>query len=104
MYNEQVFEYKRCSWKFCNTEKHLRCSIFLNKNAGLQSWNFIKKRLQYRFFPVNIEKVWTTPVWENIYEQLFERFSGWASNITSNMELERLFSKKQNMGIEEDIF
>ena len=27
------------------TEKHLRWSLFLNKNAGLQSWNFIKKRL-----------------------------------------------------------
>ena len=73
-------------------EKHLRWSLFLNKNVGFQSWNFIKKRLQHRFFPVNIAKFLRTPVLENICERLFERFPTWASNIT------------RNMGIEEDIF
>ena len=74
------------------TEKHLCWSLFLNKNAGLQSWNFIKKRLQHRFFSVNIAKFLRTPVLKNICERLFERFPTWANNITSNM------------GIEEDIF
>ena len=74
------------------TEKHLPSSLFLNKNVGLQSWNFTKKRLQHRFFPANIEKFFRTPVLENICERLFERFPTSASNITSNM------------GIEEDIF
>ena len=74
------------------TEKHLPSSLFLNKNVGLQSWNFIKKRLQHRFFPANIAKFFRTPVLENICERLFERFPTRASNIT------------RNMGIEEDIF
>ena len=61
-------------------------------NAGLQSWNFIKKRLQHRCFSVNIGKFLRTPVLKNICERLFERFPTWANNITSNR------------GIEEDIF
>ena len=74
------------------TEKHLRWGLFLNKSAGLQSWNFIKKRLQHRFFPVNIAKILKAPVLQNICEQLFEPPPTWASNVTNNM------------GIEEDIF
>ena len=92
-YNEQVFNKKAVHKNLAIfTEKHLRWSLFLNKNVGLQSWNFIKKRLQHRFFPVNIAKFLRTPVLENICERLFERFPTWASNIT------------RNMGIEEDIF
>ena len=79
------------------TEKHLPSSLFLNKNVGLQSWNFIKKRLQHRFFPVNIAKFLRTPVLENICERLFERFSTWASNITRSMGIEEdIFSKSKN--------
>ena len=74
------------------TEKYLCWSLFLNKNASFQSWNFIKKRLQQRCFPVNTVKFLRIPVLKNIFEQLFERFPTWASNITSNT------------GIEEDIF
>ena len=92
-YNDQVFYTKVIIKNFAIfTEKQLRWSLFLNKNAGLQSWNFIKKRLQHRFFPVNIMKILRTPALENICERLFERFPTWASNITSNM------------GIDEDIF
>ena len=72
--------------------KQLCWSLFLNKNADLQSWNFIKKRLQHRCFPVNIAKSLRTPVLKNICERLFERFPTWANNITSNI------------GSEEDIF
>ena len=87
------------------TEKHLRWSFFLNKNADLQSWNFIKKRLKHRFFPVNITKILRAPVLENICQRLFELFPTWASNITSNVGIvKRTFSEKQNMGIEEEIF
>ena len=46
-------------------------SLF-NENAGLQSCNFIKKRLQYRCFPINIAKFVKTPVLKNIFERLFE--------------------------------
>ena len=87
------------------TEKHLRWSFFLNKNADLQPWNFIKKRLKHRFFPVNITKILRAPVLENICQRLFELFPTWASNITSNVGIvKRTFSEKQNMGIEEEIF
>ena len=67
-------------------------SLILNKNAGLQSWNFIKKRLQHSFFPMNIAKFLRTSNLKNIYERLFERFPTWAINMT------------KNMGIEEDVF
>ena len=74
-YNEQVFNKKAVLKNFAIfTEKHLRWSFFLNKNAGLQSWNFIKKRFQHRFFPVNIAKFLRTPIFENICKRLFERF------------------------------
>ena len=50
-YNKQVFNKTNALKNFAIfTEKHLRWSHLLNKNAGLQSWNFIKKRLdQYVF-------------------------------------------------------
>ena len=42
----------------------------LNKVTGLQAWNFIKKRLQRRWFPVNIAKFLRTPILKNSYERL----------------------------------
>ena len=35
------------------TEKYLCWSLFLK---GLMTWNFIKKRIQHMYFPVNFEK------------------------------------------------
>ena len=35
------------------TEKYLCWSLFLK---GLMTWNFIKKRIQHTYFPVNFEK------------------------------------------------
>ena len=78
--------------------------LFLNKNAGLQSWNFIKKWLQHRFFPVNIAKFLRAPVLENICEWLFNHFLHEQVTYQATWELKRTFSQKQNMGIEEDIF
>ena len=87
-YNEQVFNKKAAFKNFAIfTEKHLRSSLFLSKNVGLQSWNFIKKRLQHRFFLRNIAKFFRTTVLENICEGCLNAFL-----------------QKQNMGIEEDIF
>ena len=72
------------------TEKHLRWSLFLNKNVDLQSWNFIKKRLQRRFFSCGYCKIFKN-TW-------FGEHLWTASNITRNMEIEKdIFSKtKQN--------
>ena len=90
--NEQVFYTKAVLKNFAIfTEKHPRWSLFLNKNAGLHSWNFIKKRFQHGVFHVNIAKFLRTPVLESICERLFKRFPTWASNIS-------------NVGIEEGIF
>ena len=97
-YNEQVFNKKAVLKNFpIFTEKHLRWSLFLIKNAGLQSRNFIKKRLQHRFFSENIAKFLRASVLENICERLFKHFPRWASNITSNMRIkEDIFSKAKH--------
>ena len=42
------------------TEKHLCWSLFFNKVAGLKAYNFIKKRLWHRCFPVNMAKLLRT--------------------------------------------
>ena len=42
----------------------------LNKVAGLHASNFIKKRLQHRYFPVKTAKFLKTPFLKNIYERL----------------------------------
>ena len=50
-YNEQLFSKKAVLKNFAIfTEKYLRWSLFLNKNAGLQSWNFIKRGFSKGFF------------------------------------------------------
>ena len=41
-----------------------------NKVVGLQVCNLIKKRLQYRCFPVNSAKFLTKPILKNICERL----------------------------------
>ena len=91
-HNEQVF-YKNAILKnfAIFTQKQLRWSLFLNKNAALDYWNFIKKRLQQRCFPMNISKFLRTPVLKNICEQLFECFTTWANNVTINRKWRRHF-------------
>ena len=90
-YNEQLFNKNAVLKNFAIfTEKHLRWSLFLNKNVDLQSWNFIKKRLQRRFFSCEYCKIFRS-TW-------FGQHLWTASNITRNMEIEKdIFSKtKQN--------
>ena len=67
---QRCFE-KKLLLKLCVefTGKHL-CRSFFNEVAGLQTCNFIKKRLQYRYFPVNFVKFLGTPILKNIYELL----------------------------------
>ena len=55
------------------TEKHLCWSLF-DKVTGLQTCNFIKKRLQYRCIPVNFAKFLGKPILKNIYKQLLLHF------------------------------
>ena len=57
-------------------------SLF-NKAAGLQTCKIIKKILQHRCFPVNIEKFLRAPILRNIYERL----------LLKRLPLKKLFSK-----------
>ena len=76
-YNETRSSHQRCSIKavlenFATfTTKHLCCNLFLNKVAGLQACNFIRKRLQHSRLTVNIPKYLRTPLLKNICERLF---------------------------------
>ena len=51
----------RCSWKFCNIHRKTPCWSLFNKITGLNSFNFIKKRLQHRCFTVKYAKILRTP-------------------------------------------
>ena len=53
------------------TVKQLRCSLFLNKVAGLQACNFIQKRLQHKCFPVNITNFLEHPFWKTSANNCF---------------------------------
>ena len=54
--------------------KHLCSSLFFNKIADLSPATLLKKRLQHTCFPVNIEKLLRTPIFQNICERLFLYF------------------------------
>ena len=50
-------------------------SLF-NKFAGLEACNLLKKRLQHRYFAVNIEQFLRTSILKSIYEQLLLQSGG----------------------------
>ena len=52
------------------TGKHLRRGLFFNKVAGHQACNFIKKRLQHRYYLANIRKFIRRTILKNISERL----------------------------------
>ena len=53
----------RCSKNFYNIHNKITgIGSLFNKAAGLKTCNLIKKRLQHKFFPVNIAKILRTPL------------------------------------------
>ena len=63
--------HRRCSIK----RAVLKFAIFTHGNTCVgvsetEACNFIKKRLQHRFFPVNITKFLRTPILKNMCERL----------------------------------
>ena len=52
------------------TRKHPCWSFFLIKMQDGDAWNFIKKRLQHRYFPVKFAKFLRTPILKSICERL----------------------------------
>ena len=53
--------------------KHL-CYTLFNEFAGLQGGNFITKRIQDRYFPVNIAKIFEKSILKDICERLLLYF------------------------------
>ena len=55
-----------CSYKFCKLHRKTPVlePLFI-KVLGLKAWNFIKKRLQHRCFPVKSVKFLRTPLLQN---------------------------------------
>ena len=64
----EVFYKESYSQTSCDI--HLCSGLFFNKVAGHQTCNFIKKRLQHRYFFANIEKVTTRSILKNICKRL----------------------------------
>ena len=72
--------------EFISSSSHRRCSMkkdvlknfaifavlesLFNKVARLRACNFIRKRLQYRYFPMNIAKFLTKTILKNICKRL----------------------------------
>ena len=52
------------------TGKHLCWGLFFTKVAGHQACNFVKKRLQHRYFLANIRKFIRRPILKNICKRL----------------------------------
>ena len=53
-----------------NSQKSTCAGVFFNDVADPENCNFIKKRLQHRFFPVNFVNYSRTPILQRIYERL----------------------------------
>ena len=63
---------KKLSLKISQYSQENTCvGVSFNKLAGPQADNFIKKRLQYRCFPLNITKFFRTLILKSICERLF---------------------------------
>ena len=70
----EVFYKRSCSQKFRNIQRKIPdLESLFNKAAGREAFNFIKKRLQLRCFPLNIAKFLRTPFLKNICERLLLR-------------------------------
>ena len=52
------------------TGKHFRPATLLRKDSGLRPATLLKKRLWYRYFPVNFVKFLRTPFLQNTSERL----------------------------------
>ena len=98
-YNEHIFHKKVVLINFAIFTENpcAGVSFFLNKNAGLLSWNLIKKCLKHRYFRVNIVKILRTPVLKNICERLFKGFVTGPNNKTSNRKWRKNFLKTNNI-------
>ena len=69
--NHQRSSMKKLFLKISQCSLENTCvGVFLYKIAGLKACNFIKKRLQHRYFSVNIAKFLRITILKNICERL----------------------------------
>ena len=61
----KVFCKKSCSQKFLNLRRKIPVLESHYNSRSLQAYNFIKTRIQHRFFPVNIAKFLRAPISKN---------------------------------------
>ena len=80
------YERQRCSIKKAAPEDFAifaeKTESLLNRLTGFKTCNFLKKRLQYRCFPVNIAKFLRTLILVKIWKQLLLPFLLLAVNIS----------------------
>ena len=69
----EVFCRKRCLQKF--RKFHRKTPVLESLFNAAQACNFIKKRLQHRYFPVKFAKFLRTPILKNICERLLLNLS-----------------------------
>ena len=80
------------------TRKHLCWSLFLVFGV-----NFIKKRLQHRYFPVNITNFLGAPILKNVWERLHQNIK-MLNGFFGQYLQERSKTEKKNITIEFYIF
>ena len=66
----KVFCKKSCSQKFLNLRRKIPVLESHYNSRSLQAYNFIKARIQHRFFPVNIARFLRAPILKNSAERL----------------------------------
>ena len=59
---------------------HQRCFV---KKGVFKACNFIKKKLQHRYFPVTFAKILRTPILKNICQRLLLYGNSYSNNITN---------------------
>ena len=77
------------------TGKHLRQSLFVNKVTGLRPAMLLKKRLWYRYFPVNFAKFPRTAFSQNTSWQLLLNLEGCVIKVSISASTVALFPQKK---------
>ena len=77
------------------TGKHLCQSLFVNKVTGLRPAILLKKRLWYRYFPVNFAKFPRTAFAQNTFWQLLLNLEGCVIKVSISASTVALFPQKK---------
>ena len=70
-------EYFTSSYQRCSIKEAVLIMFAIFTEKRLQACNFIKKRLQHRYFPVSIANFLRTSILNNIYDRLLLNLLNW---------------------------